>query len=415
MASVPSAGRGFSPLDEELGLTSASLTPHALGGLVRLSTWLPFRRAAEVLAALTGVQVSETTARRWTETSGAAACAVQREQAEAIRRELPPVPQEAERLLVSADGAFVPLLHGEWAEAKLLVIGEVTADPAGQPQTRGLSYFAQVAEAEAFSQAALVETQRRGLECAQAVGAVMDGAEWLQGLVDDHCADAVRILDFAHAASYVSQLGQAVQAAGTALAPPWLTDQLHTLKHDGPAEVLSELRALAKGYPDLEAVQGALAYLEKREGQMQYPSYQAEGWPIGSGSVESGHKVVMQVRLKGPGMHWERTHVNPLLALRTMACNDRWAEGWADLSTWRQRTRCHRRRERAEARLVRRWALLLYWRARIRSLALPQREPTTPPKEPQVPAGAYQTTRRPTATHPWRRPVITHRRLAAKT
>lgn len=415
MAFAPSAGRDFFPLDEELGLTSASLTPHALEGLVRLSTWLPFRRAVEVLATLTGVQVSEATARRWTETSGAAACAVQGEQADAIRRELPPAPFEAERLLLSADGAFVPLLHGEWAEAKLLVIGVVATDPADQPQTRALSYFAQVTEAEAFSQAALVETHRRGLERAQAVGAVMDGAGWLQGLVDDHRADAVRILDFAHAASYVSEIGQAVQAAGTPLASDWLTAQLHCLKHEGPAGLLSELGMLAKRHPDLEAVLGALAYLEKRAGQMQYPSYQAEGWPIGSGSVESGHKVIMQVRLKGPGMHWERTHVNPMLALRTMECNDRWAEGWAELRSWRQRVRCRQRRERAEARLMRRWALLLYWQARLRPFVTPQRASSVPSTAAPMPAGADHTLRRPAATHPWRRPVITHRRLAAKT
>jgi hypothetical protein len=294
-------------------------------------------------------------------------------------------------------------------------MGVVTTDPAGQPQTTALSYFAQVAEAEAFSQAALVETHRRGLERAGAVCAVTDGAEWLQGLVDDHRADALRILDFAHAASYVSQIGQAVQAAGTSLAPTWLTDHLHTLKHDGPAGVLSEVRRLARAHPNLEVVQGALAYLEKREGQMHYPCYQAAGWPIGSGSVESGHKVVMQARLKGPGMHWERTHVNALLALRTMECNDRWAEGWADLRNWRQRTRCRRRRERAEARLVYRRALLLSWQARIRSLAISQREPPGPRPAPQMAALECQTTRRPAATHPWRRPLLTHRRLAAKT
>lgn len=307
------------------------------------------------------------------------------------------------------------MLHGEWAESKLLVIGEVTTDPVGQPQTTALSYFAQVAEAEAFSQAALVETQRRGLERAQVVCAVTDGAEWLQGVVDDHRADALRILDFAHAASHVSQIGQAVQAAGTPLPQTWLADQLHTLKHDGPAQMLAELRVLALAHPELEGVQGALAYLEKREGQMQYPSYQATGWPIGSGSVESGHKVVMQARLKGPGMHWERTHVNPMLALRTTQCNGRWAEGWADVSRWRQRERHRRRRERAEARLVRLWALLVYWRARTRLLTTSQGEPTVLRNEPQMPAEACHTARRPAATHPWRRPLVTHRCPAAKT
>ena len=227
----------------------------------------------------------------------------------------------------SADGAFVPLVRGEWAEVKLLVIGEVTTTPAGHPETTALSYFAQLAEAETFSQTALVETHRRGLERAEAVCAVLDGAEWLQGFVDDHRADAVRILDFAHAAEYVSQIGQAVAQAGTTLPATWLTDQLHTLKHEGPPKVLADLRGLAVSHPTLEAsAKKRCAYLEKREAQMQYPHYQAAGWPIGSGSVESGHKVVMQARLKGPGMHWARHHVNPMLVLRTAECNERWGE-----------------------------------------------------------------------------------------
>lgn len=414
MASARPAGRGFSPLDEELGLSSAGLTPHALEGLARLASWLPFRRAAEVLAALTGVQVSEATVRRWTEASGAAAEAVQTAHAEQIRQDLPSAPPGAERLLVSADGAFVPLLHGEWAEVKLLVIGEVTYDAAGQSQTTALSYFARLAEAEAFSQAALGEAHRRGLEGAKAVCAVTDGAEWLQGLVDEHRADAVRILDFAHAASYVSQIGQAVQAAGAVLPPTWLADHLHTLKHDGPAQVLAAMRALAAAHPDLEAVQSRLAYLEKRESQMQYPTYQAAGWPIGSGSVESGHKVVMQARLKGPGMHWERAHVNPMLALRMAACNDRWEEAWGDLRAWSQQRRHQRRRERAERRLVGACGLLLYWWARTRPPPRPQQAPTLPRKEPPTPTGAGSMPRRPAATHPWRRPVVTRRCLAAK-
>ena len=69
-----------------------------------------------------------------------------------------------------------------------------------------------------------------------------------------------------------------------------------------------------------------VTYLEKRERRMQYPHYRAAGWPIGSGIVESGHRVVMQARLTGAGMHWAPAHVNPLLALRMSACNDRWEE-----------------------------------------------------------------------------------------
>ncbi len=61
---------------------------------------------------------------------------------------------------------------------------------------------------------------------------------------------------------------------------------------------------------------------------MQYPEFHSLGWPIGSGMVESANKNVVEARLKGPGMHWERKHVNPMLALRNTVCNDRWQEMW---------------------------------------------------------------------------------------
>jgi hypothetical protein len=66
-------------------------------------------------------------------------------------------------------------------------------------------------------------------------------------------------------------------------------------------------------------VGAALAYLEKRAGQMQYPRYQAAGWPIGSGMVESANKLVMQARLKGAGMHWLMGNLNPMHALARRA------------------------------------------------------------------------------------------------
>jgi hypothetical protein len=117
-------------------------------------------------------------------------------------------------MLLSVDGAFVPVLHGEWAEVKTLVVGEV-----GEPHelkgervvpTINLSYFSRLSEAEAFQRLTLGELHRRGLETASQVAVVSDGAEWIQGFVDYHCPEALRILDFAHAAEKVFRfaLGQ---------------------------------------------------------------------------------------------------------------------------------------------------------------------------------------------------------------
>ena len=268
---------------------------------MRLASWMPFEQARELLQELVGIQASKATARRATLAAGEAALAVCEAEVERLKQEVPLVPDGADKQLLSADGAFVRLVGGEWVEVKTLVMGEVTRNKRGEVCTRQISSFSRLTEAERFAEAALVETHRRGLERAAEVCAVQDGAEWLQGLVDYHRADALRILDFAHAASAVSDLGEAVRAGGGRLPTNWLDGVLHRLKHQGPARVLTHLARVVARYPS-EAAQEKLTYVQKRETQMQYPTYQAAGWPIGSGSVESANKRVVEARLKGAGM-----------------------------------------------------------------------------------------------------------------
>ena len=83
---------------------------------------------------------------------------------------------------------------------------------------------------------------------------------------------------------------------------------------------------------------------------MQYPTFRDQGWPIGSGMVESANKNVVEARLKGTGMHWERSHVNPLLALRTAVCNERWQELWHQALTHHRKQQALHRSARAKPR-----------------------------------------------------------------
>ena len=61
---------------------------------------------------------------------------------------------------------------------------------------------------------------------------------------------------------------------------------------------------------------------------IDYPHFRTLQIPIGSGVAESGHKVVMQRRMKQAGMRWAETSVNPVLALRTILSNKRWSQEW---------------------------------------------------------------------------------------
>ncbi len=350
MAPALRVGWAFFPLDEQLGLLRAGLTPRAEELLVRLSSWMPYESARELLEELLGVRVSKATACRATLATGQAALLVWEAEVEQLQQEGPEAPAGAEKQALSGDGAMVHLVGGEWVEVKTLALGEVTRTRRGEVCTQHLTYCSRLGDAASFEQATLLHTHRRGLERAVEVCAVQDGAQWLQGLTDYHRADAVRILDFAHAAEYINDIGQAVQAVGGRLPPRWLEGVLHRLKHEGPARVLEHLAWLAARYPS-QFMQEKLAYLQKREAHMQYPSYQEAGWPIGSGSVESANKLVVEARLKGAGMRWARQNVNPMLVLRNAVCNHEWKQTWQASRAHRQALRTKLRQATSQQRL----------------------------------------------------------------
>jgi Uncharacterised protein family (UPF0236) len=375
-------GKGFFPLDEQLGLDGAGLTPRGQEALVPLAAWMSFEHACELLEDLLGMQVSATSSRRYTYQTGQAAEAWQQAEEERIREKLPEPPKGAERPAISADGAFVPLVGGEWAEVKTLVVAEVIQNDreAGEADTAQVSSFSRLTDAETFSQQAVVELHRRGVERVEAVCAVTDGAEWIQGFIDDHSPKAVRILDFAQAAEYVSAIGQLATEAGSTLAPKWLEEPLHDLKHEGPAQVLTQLHSLQAHHPMVSSLGEKLAYLEKREAHMQYPTSQEAGLPIGSGMVESANKLVVEARLKGAGMHWERAHVNPMLVLRNAVCNHRWQETWQTSQTQQQASRVLHRQQQSQQRIrAASCKLLLLWERLSASQRIRPPTPSSPP------------------------------------
>jgi hypothetical protein len=404
MGSARTVERAFFPLDDELELLPGTLTPSLQEDLVRLGTWMPFERAAQELQRFRLVDVSRPTVERLTEAAGAAYVAFQTAEMERIERELPvPAPGPA-KLFLSVDGAMVPLVGGVWAEVKTLVIGEVQPPVISKGErvihTTDLSYFSRLTDSDSFQRLALVETQRRGVETAGAVGAVTDGAEWIPKFVDHHRYDAVRILDFPHAGEYLSDASQTVWGEGSAKAQSWFEAQLHDLKHTGPDPVLAELRRLVGLKPEQVRLVDNLAYLAKRQAQMQYPLFLIAGWPIGDGAVESGNKLVVEARLKGSGMHWAREHVDPMVALRNIVCSDRWTEAWPQITqTLRQQAR-QRRSARHEKR---RQAAQPTQTTQAPATPLRTAKATPQPAPSPVPPKANSTEPwRPPANHPWR-------------
>jgi hypothetical protein len=84
----------------------------------------------------------------------------------------------------------------------------------------------------------------------------------------------------------------------------------------------------------LETVQG---YFAKNLDRMEYPEYQAEGWQIGSGVVESACKTVVGQRLKGAGMRWGEDGAHALCHVRALYRSEKgqWQAFWRNQFTTR--------------------------------------------------------------------------------
>ena len=401
--------KAFFPLDEELALLPGRLTPHAHECLVRFGAWMPFEKASEELAFVLKVEVSEPTARRYAETAGKAYVDFQEAEVERLEREMPQAAAGPQKMFFSVDGAMVPLVGGEWAEVKTLTIGEIEAPVLENGEwvvhSGKHSYFSRKAEASHFRRLALVETHARGVEKAEVIAAVTDGAEWEQGFIDFHCSQAIRILDFPHAGEHISPIGQTLWGQDTEPTKTWLTEQLHSLKHNGPEPLLAELRNLEQEHPQIEIISKNLAYLEKRNAYMQYPLFRQQELPIGSGAMESGNKVVIEARLKGAGMHWAIPHVNPMSALRNILCSDRWEEAWPQLSRVLRQQESQRRKELHQKRNPPVEKMLIQ-EPNVPAMTSPQPaqpEPVLPIEHTAKPQAASS---RPAPNHPWRRSPI---------
>jgi hypothetical protein len=406
MGVVRAAAAAFFPLDEELGLLPGGYTPSLQEAMTRLGAKLPYEQARAEISRFCHTSVSEPTLRRQTTGNGRAGEALVKAETRQIESGAVSSESQPAKILISADGAYIALTGGAWREVKTVSIGEfetiTQADGSEKVQTGALSYFSRSYRARDFEYYALSEVHRRGVANAGVVVTVNDGAEWIQNFVDYHCNEAVRILDFSHAQSYLAEAGQAVYGEETDTFQTWFRANSHTLKHTGPQHVLTnlaQLRQQAHQPLDLEMIEGSLAYLRKREAMLNYPHFLEQGYPIGSGCVESAHKVVVQSRMKQAGMRWAEANVDPMLSLRNLICNDRWNQGWQQIVTYRQQQ--HLKKHRQQCRLA-----LQALTPAIPDQSTPSFPPPSTPTKTKPDPSSPKPTPRPAADHPWRHAPI---------
>ena len=59
---------------------------------------------------------------------------------------------------------------------------------------------------------------------------------------------------------------------------------------------------------------------------MAYGRYRKMGLDIGSGTIESAHRILIQVRMKQSGMHWGKKNIQSIASLRAKYLSGEWEE-----------------------------------------------------------------------------------------
>jgi hypothetical protein len=244
---------------------------------------------------------------------------------------------------LSTDGAMILIRAEGWKEVKMVAISRVTVKEAGEraakrgrPSRReqdplvelsAHSYQAGLWDAETLGAHQYTEGLRRGLEQSAPLSSVNDGAVWIERVTGTNFPRAVQIIDWSHPDERLRAVGQALFGEGSAAGAAWVQARLDELWAGDTARVIAALEAAAAARAE-PAVQQAVVYFRNNQGRMHYPEYRAAGYPIGSGTVESGAKTVVHGRMNRPGRGWKRDHGQAMLAALSELHSDRFENAW---------------------------------------------------------------------------------------
>lgn len=246
---------------------------------------------------------------------------------------------DSEDMVVAMDGCMIHVRDEGWKEVKVVAVSAVETLPGdgaeAEVSLNRTSYRAGLWDAASFAQQQWAEGCRRGLEKAERVICVSDGAAWIWAIVAMCYAGArcVEVLDWWHAVQKLWELAFALLGQDNEQSQVWGQQQKARLWAGQLRQVVRAVRLLCPHGAALpDKVRQSIGYLFHHRWRMSYPEFRQAGCPIGSGSVESGCKVVVQERLKQAGMSWSRAGAQAMLALRSVFLSDRWQEVWPSLA-----------------------------------------------------------------------------------
>lgn len=266
-------------------------------------------------------------------------------------REAPVIPE-----VTNADGLRCEIAPGrarkrprkkfaaDWREPKLLTI--FVHDDRGRMEKNSQALVDGTFQGpDALAELAAVHLHRLGAAQALSVTFVGDGGVWIWERIEPIVQRAklngvpvYQVLDCYHAAHHVSLALAALGLPDDQRMP--LYREYRTLLRNGHwRQVVDELADLASEAAQDSKVWTEIRYLQKHgeAGRLKYPTFRANGLPLGSGAIESNIRRVVNLRLKGNAIYWTENNAEAMLQNRAYVLTNRWDNRLSELRQLRSR------------------------------------------------------------------------------
>jgi len=315
------------PLDERLGVEGSGLTPGLRRLLCRTALELPYAQSQALLSDTLGF--TPCSARELERVAqGHGARLEPSKEAGSPGPFCRPARAAKPRYGLAIDGTMIPGLVNEeqhrveWHEVKIATLFDLR-------QIEPSFYVASREDADGFGERLWKSLQDRQISPDKVGLIVADGAPWIWNLVALHYPQVPQLLDFYHAAEHLHATATAIWSG--AAAETWWQRRLHELREGRIEKFFTALRRLARTHHPADPAtspQRLLQYFQDHRPRLRYRWARDLNLPIGSGTVESAARHIVQQRLKQSGMRWSDPGAQAILNLRTCHRNGDFEQYW---------------------------------------------------------------------------------------
>ncbi len=130
-------------------------------------------------------------------------------------------------------------------------------------------------------------------------------------------------MDFYHAVEHLGKAASLRKNWKKGEKQRWITKHRKLLKEGKVEKVIEAIREICRGCKS-KGIRKEMNYFIRNQNRMNYAMMKDLLFPLGSGSMESSIRRVVNLRMKGAGIFWERENVDAMLLLRSFYKAGRW-------------------------------------------------------------------------------------------